>query len=393
MLTPESLPRLQELLRRAHVDGWLLFDFHGVNPIASGILALEGMRTRRIFAWIPAEGVPHAITHAIEQAPWEKWPAEWSREQYSSWRSLESALSHVVRGKKVAMEYSPGGAMPYLDRTPAGTLEMVRAAGAEVVSSGDLVSGFFAALTPEHIASHERAAKIVSRIAREAFQRAAERARTDTPLTEHELQAWIISEFEREGLERPDHGPDVAVGANAANPHYEPSADRPVQIRPGNTLLIDLWAREPHGIFADQTWMASIGEPSARAVEVWNAVRDARDAAIALLVERVESGHPLSGGELDDAARDVIDERGFGEHFTHRTGHSIDPRALHGSGPHLDNLETREQRRLIPGVAFSIEPGIYLPGEIGVRSEVNAVVLDGRVLITPSDYQRDLLVL
>lgn len=393
MLTPESLPRLQALLRQAHVDGWLLFDFHGVNPIASGIMALDGMVTRRVFAYIPAEGAPHALTHAIEQAPWHRWPAEWGREQYSSWRSLEGALRRLVQGKKVAMEYSPGGAMPYLDRIPAGALEMVRAAGAEVVSSGDLVSGFFAALSEEHVASHVRAAKIIARIAKDAFARAAERARTASPLTEHELQAWILSEFDREGLERPDHGPDVAVGANAANPHYEPSSARPVQIREGSTLLIDLWAREPGGIFADQTWMASIGTPSPRAVEVWEAIRDARDAAISMLVDRVEQGHPVRGGELDDAARDVIDGRGFGENFTHRTGHSIDPRSLHGSGPHLDNLETREQRLLIPGVAFSIEPGIYVPGEIGMRTEVNAVVQDRRVLITPDDYQRDLIVL
>lgn len=394
MLTPESLPRLQALLRDAHVDGWLLFDFHGVNPIAGGMLALDGMVTRRVFAWIPKEGVPHALTHAIEQAPWHRWPAAWGREQYSSWRSLESALHELVAGKKVAMEYSPGGAMPYLDRIPAGALEMVRGAGAEVVSSGDLVSGFFAALSDEHVASHERAAAIVARVAREAFARAGERARGDSPLTEHELQRWIVDEFVRNGLEAPDHGPDVAVGANAANPHYEPSAARPVPIREGDTLLIDLWTREPNGgIFADQTWMGTIGAPSARAQEVWAAVRDARDAALALLIERVEGGHAVRGGELDDAARDVIEARGFGKYFTHRTGHSIDPRSLHGAGPHLDNLESREQRQLIPGVAFSIEPGIYIPGEIGMRTEVNAVVRDGRVLVTPSDYQRDLIVL
>lgn len=393
MLTTESLPRLQALLRDAHVDGWLLFDFHGVNPIASGVLALQGMVTRRVFAYIPAEGVPHALTHAIEQAPWSHWPAEWQREQYSSWRSLEAALRRLLEGKKVAMEYSPGGAMPYLDRIPAGALEMVRAAGAEVVSSGELVSGFFAVLNAEQVASHERAAVIIARIAQEAFTRAAERARGGSPLHEHELQRWILDEFAREGLEVPDHGPDVAVGASAANPHYEPSAEHPVEIREGQTVLIDLWAREPSGIFADQTWMASMGAPSARAQEVWRAIRDARDAAIKLLTERVEQGHPVRGGELDDAARDVISERGFGEYFTHRTGHSIDPRSLHGSGPHLDNLESREQRLLIPGVAFSIEPGIYIPGEIGMRTEVNAVVQDGRVLITPMDYQKELIVL
>lgn len=393
MLTVESLPRLQKALADAHVDGWLLFDFHGVNPIASGMLALDGMVTRRIFAYVPREGVPHALTHAIEQGPWHRWPHEWKRETYSSWRSLESAVKRLVNGKKVAMEYSPGGAMPYLDRIPAGALEMVRASGAEVVPSGELVSAFFAALTGGQVASHERAAAVVARVAQAAFERAGAAARSGTPTTEHELQRWIIDEFVAAGLESPDHGPDVAVGANAANPHYEPSASRPVPIRQGDTLLIDLWTREPGGIFADQTWMATLGAPSARVQQVWEAIRDARDAAIELLVERVEGGHQVRGGELDDAARDVISERGFGDYFTHRTGHSIDPRALHGSGPHLDNLESREQRQLIPGVAFSIEPGIYIPGEIGMRTEVNVVVQDRRVLITPSGYQRDLIVL
>lgn len=393
MLTPESLPRLQEALHRAGVDGWLLFDFHGVNPIAAGMLNLDGMVTRRVFAYVPREGVPHAITHRIEQGPWRRWPGEWEREPYSSWRTLEQALRRLVKGKKVAMEYSPGGGMPYLDRIPAGALEMVRAAGAEVVPSGDLVSAFFAALSAEHIASHERAAKIVAATARGAFALAAERARGGSPIAEHELAQWINDRFTAEGLALDDHGPIVAAGANAANPHYHPSAADPRPIRDGEILLIDLWAREPGGVFADQTWMASLGTPSARAIEVWEAVRGARDAAIDLLIERVEGGHGVRGAELDDAARDFITARGFGEFFTHRTGHSIDPHELHGSGPHLDNLETQEQRLLVPGVAFSIEPGVYVAGEIGMRSEVNAVVQERKVLITPGDYQRELMVL
>jgi len=184
----------------------------------------------------------------------------------------------------------------------------------------------------------------------------------------------------------------VAVGPNAANPHYEPRADAPVPIRVGDMLLVDLWAREPGGVWADQTWMASVGEPSARAVQVWNAVRDARDAAIALLRERVTGATDVRGGDADDAARAVITSRGFGDRFVHRTGHSIDSRDLHGSGPHLDNLETREERLLVPGVAFSIEPGVYIPGEIGVRTEVNAYVGDRELVVTPRVYQHDLMV-
>ncbi|MDB4899804.1 MAG: peptidase, partial [Gemmatimonadetes bacterium] len=185
---------------------------------------------------------------------------------------------------------------------------------------------------------------------------------------------------------------NVSAGANAANPHYEPSPRRPRPIVMGDILLIDLWAREKGGVWADQTWMASIGTPSARATEIWNAIRDARDAAIALVQRIVAEGKPLSGGEVDDAAREVITARGFGDWFTHRTGHSIDPRSLHGSGPHLDNLETRDERLLIPGVGFSIEPGIYIPGEIGMRTEVNAYLEPGRAVITPTEYQRELIV-
>jgi Xaa-Pro aminopeptidase len=202
---------------------------------------------------------------------------------------------------------------------------------------------------------------------------------------------WMLARFERAGLST-DHGPNVSAGANAANPHYEPSLTRPRQILDGEVLLIDLWAREHGGVFADQTWMATIGEPSARAQEIWRAVRDARDAAIRLVKESVAAGTTLRGGDVDDAARAVIVERGLGRYFTHRTGHSIDPRSLHGAGPHLDNLETREERLLLPGVAFSIEPGVYIPGEIGMRSEVNAYLEPGRAVITPDEYQRELIV-
>lgn len=393
MLTPDSLPRLQQALTDAGLDGWLLYDFHGANPITAGLLDLEGMLTRRIFVWVPRDGVPVAITHNIEQGPWERWPDAWGHERYSSWRELEGLLAEAVNGRRVAMEYSPGDAVPYLDRVPGGVLEMVRSAGAvEIVSSAELVTRFYAVWDETQLASHLRAAEAVREVALESFQLAARRARGGTPITEHELQAHIMDGFAERGLEPPDHGPIVAVGANAANPHYAPSAAHPVPITDGSILLIDLWAREPGGIYADQTWMASLGQPSERALGVWAAIRDARDAALDLLRERLGSGAVVRGGEVDDAARGVIAGRGFGEYFTHRTGHSIDSRDLHGAGPHMDNLETREDRALVPGVGFSVEPGIYIGGDIGMRTEVNAYVDDGRLVVTPADYQRDLLV-
>ena len=391
MLQPESLPAIQSALERAGLDGWLLYDFHGLNPVAVGMLDLPGMTTRRFFVYIPRKGSPAAITHAIEQGPWTGWPSKWTKEKYSSWRVLESLLGNLVKGKRVAMEYSPGDAVPYLDRVPAGVIEMVRSAGATVVSSAELVSSFYAVWSDDQRASHERAARAVSAIGQEAIRLAGSRAGSASPLTEYALQSWIRDRFEAGGLET-DHGPIVAIGPNAANPHYEPTAENTATINRGDILLVDLWAREKNGVFADQTWMGSLGAPSERDSAIWQAVRDARDAAISLLRERINSHKPVRGGEVDDAARAVITERGYGDNFIHRTGHSIDPRDLHGSGPHIDNLETREERELIPGVGFSIEPGIYLSGDVGMRSEVNGFIGADGLLITPFDYQKDLMV-
>ena len=392
MLTVETLPELQAALAAADLDGWLLFDFQGTNPIAHGVLGLEGFISRRIFVWIPRTGVPHALGHAIEPGPWHAWPSAWRKDVYSSWRTLESLVGDMVRGKRIAMEYSAGDAVPYLDRVPAGVIEMVRAAGAtSIESSGPLVTRFNASWTTSHTASHVRAAEAIAAIAHDAFVLAGERARSDKPIGEHELMAWMQSRFAAKGLST-DHGPNVSAGANAANPHYEPSGNAPRTIVEGDVVLIDLWAREERGVYADQTWMATVGAPSARAQEIWMAVRDARDAAIELVTRAAREGRAIRGADVDDAARAVITERGFGPYFTHRTGHSIDPVSLHGSGPHLDNLETREERLLVPGVGFSIEPGIYIPGEIGMRSEVNVYIEPGKAVVTPAVYQRDLIV-
>lgn len=391
MLNAEKLAPIQTALVKAGVDGWLIFDFHGLNPVALGMLELHGMATRRIFVFIPKSGAPVALTHAIEQGPWRDWPISWGKLKYSGWRELESQLASMVNGKTVAMEYSPGDAVPYLDRIPAGVIEMVRASGATIVSSADLVTQFYAVWTEENLSSHLRAAEIVADVAKRAFKRAGDAARSGSPTTEYQLQQWILEQFAANKLST-DHGPIVAIGPNAANPHYEPTLENDATINSGDILLIDLWARENDGVFADQTWMGSLGQPGEKEMKVWLAVRDARDAAIALLRERLDAGKPLKGGEVDDASRDVITSRGFGPQFLHRTGHSIDSRDLHGSGPHIDNLETREERLLIPGIGFSIEPGVYLADDVGMRSEVNAYVSNSGVVITPKDYQKDLII-
>jgi Xaa-Pro aminopeptidase len=391
MTIRSQLPAVQDAIKTAGLDGWLLFDFRGINPIAQGLLGISGMVTRRYFCFIPREGAPIALTHAIEQGPWQTWPTEWGKRVYSDWRVLERELATIVKGKRIAMEYYPGDAVPYLDRVPAGVVEMVRAAGATVVSSADMVTKFFAVWTQEQFVSHTRSAEHLARIAHNAFALAGERARSGNPMLEFELAEVILREFAAAGIST-DHGPNVSVGANAANPHYEPSAEQSSPIRDGDILLIDLWATEPSGVYADQTWMGSLGTPSDRDAKIWEAVRGARDAAIELLTRKIGNGIATHGYEVDDAARAFITERGFGPQFIHRTGHSIDSQSLHGSGPNMDNFETREERLLLPGVGFSIEPGVYFAGEVGMRSEVNGFIGDGELIITPIKPQHDLII-
>jgi Xaa-Pro aminopeptidase len=289
------------------------------------------------------------------------------------------------------MEYSPRGDVPYGDYVPAGTLELVRAAGATVVSSAELVTRYCSAWSADDLASHLRAAATVAEIAREAFSRVGERARSANPVTEHELSRWVLEAFDRAGLVT-ESGPSVSYGANAARAHYDAPAEGSARLVPGALLLLDLWAKEPGGVYADQTWMAAIGEPSARAAELWTIVRDARDAALDLLRARLAAGEPVAGAEADRAARGVIDAAGYGDRIICRTGHSIDRVGLHGYGPTIDDTESFDARRILPGTGFSVEPGIYVPGEIGLRSEVNAHARADGLDVTPGDYQRELVV-
>ncbi|MBW3570954.1 MAG: Xaa-Pro peptidase family protein [Gemmatimonadetes bacterium] len=381
-LSPGTVARIQSELRAHGADGWLLFNFKGFNDVANDLLGLPAL-TRRYFVWIPANGRPVAVTHRIEQQPWTGWIGDnWP---YSSWRELESRLAQLLSGNpRVAMEYAPGDAVPYVDRVPAGVIEMVRATGAQPVTSGDLVSAFYARWSAEGLASHRRAARHVYEVAHHAFGRIAAAVREGRGVGEWEVRGWIVGELARRGL---TVGGDsiVAVNANAANPHYAPSADRHAQIRAGDLVLIDLWGKEDEGaVYADQTWMGYVGETvPERLAEIFAAVRDARLAAIDLIRRRCDAGEEVAGWEADDASRGVIEARGWGEAFIHRTGHSID-RELHGSGPNIDNLESRDTRRLIQGVGFSIEPGIYLAGDVGFRSEVDVYMgPDGPEVTTP----------
>lgn len=374
-------------LEACGADGWLLFDFRGLNPVAGRLLQLGGLGSRRLFVYLPRTGEPVAIAHRIELQPLEGFPGRIV--PYARWEELHEALAAVVRGRTVAMEISPDDAVPYLDRVPAGVVDLVRRLGGEVVPSAALATVFTARWSAEELADHCAAAEILAAIAREEVQRAVREA--GRGLTEWAMYQRVVARIEAAGLVI-DHGPIVAFGANAANPHHEPSAAGSVVLQPGQVVLLDLFAgRRPGGVQADQTWMGFAGpEVPARVRLVWETVRDARDAALALVRARAASGATLLGYEVDRAARDRIEQAGFGAYFVHRTGHSID-RDLHGSGPHMDDFETRDDRALVPGVGFSIEPGVYLPGEFGVRSEVNVHFGAGQARVTPDEIQRDLI--
>lgn len=394
MLNTTTLPDIQRALKAAKLDGWLIYDFRGLNPVAASVLGMKGMVTRRIFAWIPAEGTPQAVSHAIEQSQWAAWPREWPKHVYSAWRELESLLPTIVKGKRIAMEYAAGDAVPVVDRVPAGVIEMVRAAGATVVTSGELVTQFFAVWSAAEVKSHHEHAEQLRGFAHAAFARIGAAMKADTPIHEHDVMEWLQQQFAAAGLFT-DHGPNVSATENAANPHYEPSAKYPRRIVKGDVVLIDLWAtkQEAGAMWADQTYMAVVGAPTAKQQEVWTAIRDARDAAIALLTKKLSAGEAVQGREADAASRAIIEQRGYGKYFTHRTGHSIDARGLHGMGPNLDDLETRDDRTLIPGVGFSIEPGIYIAGEFGMRTEVNAYVTATGLVVTPTEPQRELVII
>jgi Xaa-Pro dipeptidase len=380
-------PELRAALAETGADAWLIYEFHGLNPVARRLLPLSGLNTRRLFVLLPAEGEPVAVAHRIELQPLADFPGRVL--PYSRWEELHAALGSIVAGRRLAMEVSPEDAVPYLDRVPAGVVELIRRLGGTVVPSGALVSRFAARWTAAEAEDHREAAEILAAVAREELGRAVREA--GSGLRETELQRRVIAAAEARGLAF-DTPPIAAFGPNSANPHYEPHPGQDAVLEPGQVVLLDLWAgRRRDTVFADQTWMGFAGErPLAKVSRVWDTVRRARDAAIATVRDAAVVGRPIAGFEVDRAARAVIEAAGFGAAFVHRTGHSID-RDLHGSGPHLDDYETHDDRVLLPDVGFSVEPGIYLTGEFGVRSEVNVHLGPGGPEVTPREPQRALI--
>jgi Xaa-Pro aminopeptidase len=378
---------IQRYLQQQQLDGWLLADFHSRNDVAVQFLRLKGNITRRSFYFIPASGTPTAVVHAIERDKFPHLPG--AIRTYSGYAALERELSTLLAGcKKVAMEYSPRGRLPYIGLVDAGTVELVRSMGPEVVSSADLAANFQARLSDEQIVSHRVAAANIIEIKDKAFTYIKQQLNRNRTVTEYDVSRHILELFEQHDMAT-DHPPICAVDANAGNPHYEPTAEVAATIEKGQVVLIDLWAKmnRPEGVYADITWVAYTGSRSdipARYEDIFTVLVRARDEAVSYIRENIGK-QPVYGYQVDDVCRAVVKDAGYGDRFTHRTGHSITG-SVHGSGPNIDNLETEDRRRLQPGHLFSIEPGIYLP-DCGFRTEIDVFITPEGVEVTTVPLQ------
>ncbi len=388
-----NLAAIQQAIRDEGLDGWLFFDHHLRDPLSYRVLGFtpHGIVSRRWYYFIPAEGEPRKLVHKIESYHLDTLPGR--KTSYSRWEQQKQELAAMLGGaRRIAMQYSPDCAVPYVSMVDAGTIELVRGCGVEIATSANLIQYFEARWTVEQLESHLSAGKLVDEIRREAFSLIGDRICNSTPVTEWEVQRFIAGEFTKHGLFT-DHGPNVSVNANSSNPHYEPAENNTAAIKAGDTVLIDLWAKfdRPEAVYYDITWMGFCGPTPPSAVEnVFGIVRTARDRAIQRVEQAISAGELLYGYQVDDAARSYIRDQGFGDEFFHRTGHSIGTE-VHGSGANMDNLETHDDRRVIPGTCFSIEPGIYLP-EFGVRSEVNMFIEPSRARVTGEIQQTLVLV-
>ena len=371
-----QIEAIQAELRTDKLDGWLFYGFHHRDPIAERVLGLEGgMGTRRWFYLIPARGTPRKLVHRIEAAALDTLPGK--KLLYAGLDELHRGLARVVAGcGKVAMQYSPRNAIPYVSMVDAGTVELVKSLGCRVVSSADLVQKFEASWSAEQYASHLEAGRVVDRVTEEAFSYAATAVKNKTPLTEYQLQRWMLDRF-GEGAVTTDEPPIIAVGPHSGDPHYEPRPEGSAQIRKGDLLLLDVWGKMDHpgSVYYDITWVGFLGSavPEKHA-KIFKIVSGARDKAIGFVQQSIAAGRVIRGWQVDQVAREAIRKSGFAKYFVHRTGHNIG-QEVHGNGANMDSLETHDERRILPQTCFSIEPGIYLP-EFGVRSEVN-VFVDG----------------
>lgn len=388
------IAEIQEALRAVPgLDGWLFYDFRGSDPLAYRVLRLDPDRhvTRRWYYWLPARGRPAKLVHRIEPRSLDELPGE--ARIYLSWADQQAGLAALLAGaKRVAMQYSPRNAIPYISRVDAGTVELVRSFGIEVVSSADLVQRFEAVWDERQLASHRYAVDGLRRIVEEAFAHVGRTLAAGGALTEYDLQQFILDRIRIHGLVTATP-PIAAVNAHSADPHYSPGPAGSAVLRRGDLVLIDLWAKRPEAgsVYGDITWTGYVG-PSvpARHREIFSIVRAARDTALDFVRAQVRAGSFPCGWEVDEVCRGVIREAGFGDHFLHRTGHSIGEE-VHGNGANIDNLETQDGRRLLPHTCFSIEPGIYLTGEFGIRSELDVYLSDRDVLVFGQPVQAEIV--
>lgn len=374
-----DLQAIQNALKEAGLDGWLFYDFHNRDMIAARILNMDTKRfaSRRWFYYIPAEGEPQKLVHRIE--PWRCDHLPGAKHIYLPWQEQHRLLRDILKwAKKIAMQYSPMNSIPYVSIVDAGTFQLVKSFGVEIVSSADLVSKFESHLSMEDWQSHVEAGKILQMVKDEAFKEICRRVKSGNNPTEYQIYEYMVNMMKTNGLAFND-GPIVAANEHAADPHFEPTPENTFRMKEGDLVLIDLWAKlnKPRSIYYDITWMGYIGETVPENIEnIFQIARNGRDTALNLVRRRFSRGEPLYGWEVDDACRNVIKEAGLAEYFTHRTGHNIGEE-VHGNGVNIDNLETKDERLIIPGTCFSVEPGIYMEHEkIGFRTEIDVFVTD-----------------
>jgi len=393
MTIQDKIRETQHLLKESNMGGWLLYDFRRTNDLAHRFLEIpsERMMTRRFFYWIPSEGEATKIVHRIESQVLDHLPGNLTT--YSSWEELEQLLKKTLRGShRVAMEYSPNNAIPYVSKVDGGTIDLVRSFGVEVVSSANILQRYTSIWTPEQLTMHLAAAGVLDATVAKAWDLIRDTIKSKKTITEYDVQRFILDQFEQSNCTC-DDPPICAVNAHSADPHYIVEKSKASPIKPGDFVLIDLWCKQkkPHAVYADITRVGVVApKPTEKQQKIFSIVRDARDAAMDLIRNRLQAGAPIMGWEVDQACRSVIEKAGYRKYFTHRTGHNIGERD-HGDGANIDNLETKDCRFLLPQTCFSIEPGIYLPGEFGVRLEHDVYIeADGKNIKVTGGLQKEI---
>jgi len=390
----EQLEHIQKKLREYRLDGWLVYNFRGANPFATKILDMASgkLSSRRYFYYIPATGTPQKLVHSIEQYDLDHLPGE--KIIYNQWTTLHAGVKKVLSGAvNVCMEYSPNNDIPYLSKVDAGTVEFIRTFGVNVVSSGDIVQFFEARWSDSQYADAQDTANILLKTVDKAFEFIGEKLRGGATVSEYDVQQLIMREFEKHELTT--YAPaNCSVNGNGANPHYDPSAEHSAVIKKGDYILIDWWAKKKKAgsVYADFTWVGYAGADIPKKYqEVFSIVKGSRDAAVEFLKAEFSAGRKVRGCDVDDVTRNYINQRGYGQYFVHRTGHNIGEE-VHGNGAHIDNFETMDVREIIPETCFSIEPGIYLPDEFGIRLEIDIYISKTKeVLLLGNRYQHEIV--